>query len=160
MAGILQRLTSEGVAVKEPPWDQPAGSRTLANREGEAMNAISIDEYRRALHEEVCGVCSCFIPSEPGADGVCARESAGGCPVFFKLPEIVESVSAVKDDSIGPYVEELRGRVCAHCENQDEHQVCRLRDADDPSRPSWCILDTYFSLIVGSIERVRKSHAR
>lgn len=117
------------------------------------MSHASLDDYREAVRADICSHCSCFVQEQMLPEGRCVLESSGACPIFFQLAEIVESISAVRNESIEPYVEELRSRVCAHCENQDENLVCRLRDNDDPSH-SWCILDTYFTILVEAIERV------
>ena len=78
--------------------------------------------------------------------------------MFAHLGEVVDVVSNVESKSIGPYVEALRHEVCAHCENQDAQGICRLRDNTDPV-PDWCVLDSYFNLVVGAVERVQARHA-
>ncbi len=69
----------------------------------------------------------------------------------------MEVVCRINSQSIEPYAEELRQKVCAECENQDDQQVCKIRDGDELV-PDWCILDAYFGLVVGSIERVQEAH--
>ena len=49
--------------------------------------------------------------------------------------------------------------MCAHCDHQDSHGVCNLRDSRAPV-PNWCILDAYFNLIVGAVEVVQKTHTQ
>ena len=77
--------------------------------------------------------------------------------LFAHLEEVIDLVSTAKSNSIEPYIELLRERVCAKCENQDEQGVCKLRDSDDPV-PTWCVLDAYYNLIVGTAERVQQMH--
>ncbi len=117
------------------------------------MSQASLEDYREAIRADICNHCSCFVQDPMLPSGRCKLEPSGACPIFFQLPEILDSVSAVHDESIEPYVTKLRARVCANCENQNENQVCRLRDSDDPSL-SWCILDTYFTILVEAVERV------
>jgi hypothetical protein len=120
------------------------------------MSPIAIDEYKKAMREEICGVCISFTPGKEEPTR-CLHECSGECSLFAHLPEIVDSVSRVDGRSMEPYVAALRKDVCAHCQHQDDKGVCDLRDSHSPA-PTWCVLDAYFNLITGVIEDVRKSH--
>ena len=121
------------------------------------MTSISIEEYKQEMREAICPVCVCFTTDEANA-GRCFHEHSGKCGLFAHLGEVVDVVSNVESHSIGPYVDVLRHEVCAKCENQDDQGICRLRDNSDPV-PDWCVLDSYFNLVVGAVERVQAAHA-
>ena len=121
------------------------------------MTPIQLDEYKEEMRTDICSVCVSFSDDD-GNPGRCIHENSGNCGLFAHLSEVVDVVSTVESDSIGPYAEALRGKVYANCENQDEQGFCRLRDNHDPV-PDWCVLDSYFNLVVGAIERVQATHA-
>jgi hypothetical protein len=121
------------------------------------MSAINIDEYREAMREEVCRICVSFA-ADSGNPTRCVHEHSGQCSLFAHLEEVVEAVSKVQSGSIVPYLEELRGRVCAKCAHQDVRSFCDIRDNRGPV-PIWCSLDAYFNIVVGAIEGVRERHA-
>ena len=121
------------------------------------MTLIPIDEYKKEMREAICPVCVCFTNDEVNP-GRCVHEHSGKCGLFAHLDEVADVVSNVESDSIGPYEDVLRQQVCAKCENQDEQGICRLRDNTDPV-PDWCVLDSYFNLVVGAVERVQARHA-
>ncbi len=125
--------------------------------EGKPMTPIQIDEYKEEMREAICRVCVSFI-NDDGKPGRCVHENSGNCALFAHLGEVVDVVSGVQSGSIGPYADVLRQKVCAKCETQDEQGFCRLRDNHDPV-PDWCVLDSYFNLVVGAVERVQAAHA-
>ena len=118
------------------------------------MTSIPLEEYRLALRDAVCSVCLCFTPQEEHP-ARCRHETIGDCSLFSKLGEVVDTISKVHSGSIVPYVDELRHSVCAKCDHQNALGVCDIRDDRGPV-PNWCVLDTYFNLIVGAIEEVRE----
>ncbi|MBI4558403.1 MAG: hypothetical protein HY706_12550 [Candidatus Hydrogenedentes bacterium] len=121
------------------------------------MQAIAIEEYRDAMRDDVCNVCVIFTP-HPANPRRCFHETTGKCGLFLHIDRVVEAVSNIHSDSIAPYLEELRRKVCGFCENQNADLVCRVRDSNEPV-PSWCVLDAYLNLVVGAIERVQAEHA-
>ena len=121
------------------------------------MTPIQIDAYKEEMREAICRVCVSFTNDE-GNPGRCIHENSGKCGLFAHLVEVVDVVSGVQSESIAPYADLLRQKVCAKCENQDAQGFCRLRDNHDPV-PDWCVLDSYFNLVVGAVERVQATHA-
>lgn len=121
------------------------------------MTPIAIEEYRDAMRSAICNLCVSFAADTQNPPR-CVHENSGQCNLFAKLGEVVDVVSHVDSGSIAPYMEELRRNVCARCEHQDERGICDVRDGRGPV-PTWCVLDTYFNLIVGAIEEVQGRHA-
>ena len=119
------------------------------------MAAIPIEEYQEAMRENICRVCVSFAPDRANPTR-CVLETSGQCTLFSHLDDVVEVVATVDSGSIEPYMTALRHQVCANCEHQNKRGVCELRDSRSPS-PTWCVLDTYFNLIVGTIEEVAQS---
>lgn len=111
-----------------------------------------LTEFEEAIREDVCRKCVCFEPSHEQA-GVCIHETSGACPIFEHLPKVVEIVQSVKSPALSPYIDALREKVCCQCRHQDDAGFCRMRDGKEPV-PSWCMLDSYISLVVASVERV------
>jgi len=120
------------------------------------MTPIPIDEYKQEMREAICPMCVCFTRDEPNP-GRCFHERSGKCGLFAHLSDVVDLVSNVESASIGLYVDVLRQQVCAKCENQDAHGICRLRDDRGPV-PDWYVLDLYFNLVVGAVEKVQARH--
>jgi hypothetical protein len=119
------------------------------------MSTISIEDYKNAMRENICGVCVSFAADHQNP-ARCIHETSGECSLFSHLDDVIETVSNVKSGSIEPYVAALRHRVCANCSHQNKDGVCDVRDSRGPI-PLWCPLDTYFNLIVGTIEDLRAS---
>ena len=119
------------------------------------MSTISVEDYREAMRENICSVCVSFAADRENR-ARCVHETSGQCSLFSHLDEVVEAVSTVHSGSIEPYVSALRHEVCANCAHQNKQGVCDLRDSRGPV-PIWCPLDTYFNLIVGTIEDLRAS---
>jgi hypothetical protein len=118
------------------------------------MTSIPIETYQDAIRDAVCGVCVSFAEDKQNP-GRCMHENSGDCRVFAHLDELVEVVAGVDSGSIDAYCEALRRRVCSNCDHQNARGICDLRDSRDPV-PTWCTLDTYFNIIVGTIEDVGK----
>jgi hypothetical protein len=121
------------------------------------MIPIPIQEYEAAMRDDVCSVCVCFAPDKQNP-GRCVQETSGRCSLFAHLSEVVGATSAVNSSSMEPYTNELRRTVCAKCDHQNKLGICDLRDSRGPM-PAWCVLDTYFNLIVGAIEDVQRMRA-
>jgi len=109
------------------------------------------------MRDAICSVCVCFAEDKQNPTQ-CIHENSGQCSLFAHLGEVVEAISGVDSDSIDAYTEVLRRKVCAKCDHQDERGICSLRDGRGPV-PTWCILDAYFNLIVGTTEDVQRMHA-
>jgi hypothetical protein len=118
------------------------------------MSSVALDEYKDAIRGEICTVCVSFNEDRQNPTR-CVHESSGECSLFTNLGEVVDVVSNVTSGSIVPYLERLRLNVCANCEHQDPRGVCDLRDNRGPV-PTWCALDAYFNLVVGTIESVQE----
>src|SRR4051794_31531209 len=100
------------------------------------MEALSIQEYKDAMRENVCGVCVSFTGDreEPAR---CVHETSGQCSLFAHLEDVVDSVSSVDSGSIEPYLTALRHNVCENCSHQNKQGVCDVRDNRGPT-PIWC----------------------
>jgi hypothetical protein len=122
------------------------------------MTPIDLEEYKDALRDSVCGVCSSFVEDTQNPTR-CVLETSGACNLFAKLDQVVDVVSNVKDGSIAPYLEGLRQNVCARCEHQDDRGICDIRDSRG-AVPVWCNLDAYFNLVVGTIEEVQERRSK
>ena len=117
--------------------------------------SLSLEDYRDAMRENICGVCVSFAPSRDNP-ARCVHETSGACSLFSNLEDVVETVSSVGSGSIEPYLAALRHNVCANCSHQNKDSVCDVRDNRGPT-PVWCTLDTYFNLIVGTIEDLQQA---
>jgi hypothetical protein len=120
------------------------------------MIEIGIDEYQDAMREDICSLCVSFVPGDKNRTR-CVHEESGRCSLFANLGEVVEAVANVDSGSIIPYLEALRTKVCSKCAHQDARGVCDLRDNRGPVS-TWCPLDAYFNIVVGTIEDLRERH--
>jgi hypothetical protein len=118
------------------------------------MTPIAIEEYQDAMRDAVCGVCVSFTEDRRNP-GRCIHETTGECGLFEKLNEVVGVISGINSNSIEPYTNALRREICAKCDHQDASGNCDLRNSRSRV-PNWCILDTYFNLIVGAIEEAQR----
>jgi len=107
-----------------------------------------LQEYLAEIREQVCSRC---IERPPG--GPPCAPLGKQCGVELHLPLFVEAVHQVDSPGIGPYVENLRHRVCSHCANQNAEGFCLARVE------RLCPLDYLLPLIVQSIETVDQRHA-
>jgi hypothetical protein len=119
---------------------------------------LTIADYKQAMRDAICTVCVGFTPDER-VPKRCIYESSGECTLFTHLDKVVDVASKVKSGNIEPYVLALREQVCANCSHQNEKGICNLRDSRLPV-PTWCVLDSYFNLIVGVIEDLQGKAAR
>ena len=102
------------------------------------------EEYWAALQQKICAKC---VDGDGG--GGCRIAPGHECAVKTHFPQIIESVNSVFSQSVEPYVEQLRKKVCAVCTSQSSEGACRLRDETE------CALDRYFPLIVQVIEETQ-----
>lgn len=104
-----------------------------------------LQEYRRALRDRICSICSKF-----GYDEVCGIGEDGECPFDRHLPRLLDAVlSTPRSDEISAYIPKIREMVCITCPNQNERGVCKARDA------AYCGLDSFIVLVVQTIEDVQ-----
>ncbi|MDZ7363290.1 MAG: hypothetical protein ONB46_21610 [candidate division KSB1 bacterium] len=102
--------------------------------------------YLDAIRDRVCPVCLDAVMV--GNKFVrCGLPAGRKCPVEIYLPQIVDVVESVDSWLMEDYVNVLREKVCASCENS-EGEVCVLRLQAD------CPLDRYFMLVAESIKEV------
>jgi len=120
------------------------------------MTPIQIDVYKEAMREAICKACVCYT-ADVHNPAQCVHEDSGECTLFTHLGEVVDALSGIHSGSIDLYVEALRRHVCAKCSHQDGRGVCDLRDSH-PVTPTWCVLNTYFNLVVGAVEDLQKTH--
>lgn len=99
------------------------------------------EEFWQELQAKVCVKCL-----DGDGQGNCRIAGSGFCAMKTYFPHIVDVVQSVKSDSIVPYEEQLRKRICGACESQSLQGFCVLRDEVE------CALDRYFPLIVEVIE--------
>lgn len=99
------------------------------------------EEFWQKLQAKVCMKCL-----DGDGHGNCRIAGSGFCAIKTYFPLIVDVVQSVKSDSIVPYEEQLRQRICRTCEFQLPQGRCVLRDEVE------CALDRYFPLIVEVIE--------
>lgn len=103
-----------------------------------------LDKYWQAVQQRVCAHC---VDSD--GLGNCRLSSEDACGLKLHFPRIVETVLAVKSNTIEPYIEALRQNVCADCRHQSPDGTCAFRSNRD------CGLDRYFPLVIEAIEGVR-----
>ena len=97
-----------------------------------------------ALRNTVCAVCL-----DRKDDGSCALSGGRTCGLEAHLPRILEVVQTVHSSRMDEYVEAIRQRVCAVCE-QDAQGVCRAREDGE------CALDAYLPLVVDALEEAER----
>ncbi len=102
------------------------------------------EEYLSALEQRICAKCV-----DGDGSGQCLIAPGRECALRSRFPQIIETVNAVFSQSVEPYVDELRKRVCALCTEQTPEGTCALRDETE------CALDRYFPLIVQVIEETQ-----
>lgn len=102
--------------------------------------------YLDAVRNNVCPVCLDAVMA--GNQFVrCGLPAGRKCPVEIYLPQVVEVVESVDSWLMDDYVEALREKVCALCENSTG-EFCALRLQAD------CALDRYFMLVADAIKEV------
>ncbi len=102
---------------------------------------IDLERLDNTLREKICPSCVRFT-----SQGDCSLPEERPCTLFSNLEEIVNTVRGAHSKRIDPYVDLLRDQVCASCHFEDDHGSCPCRDQVD------CALDTYYPLVVETIE--------
>ena len=97
---------------------------------------IELQRINSRLRERICPSCARFTINE-----TCSLPKHRPCSLFKNLPEVIEIVRSTHSARIDPYVDVLRGKVCAACHFEDDHGSCPCRTNVD------CALDSYFVLI-------------
>ena len=110
---------------------------------------VDLQRIDGKLRERICPSCARFT-----SDGACSLPVDRPCSLFKNLPEVIEIVRSTHSAKIDPYVDVLRGRVCAACHFEDDHGSCPCRTNVD------CALDSYFVLIVETIEEELANQSR
>jgi hypothetical protein len=102
------------------------------------------EEYWQMLQARVCSKCL-----DGDGQGNCRLAHDGFCALKTYFPKIVEVINCVYSDSMIPYEEQLRLRVCHDCKHENPQGQCKLREQVE------CALDRYFPLIVEVIEETQ-----
>ncbi len=102
--------------------------------------AIQLDRVERRVRDRICPNCARFTRMR-----TCSLPPNRECAIFSNLPEIAAIVESTNALSIGPYLDEVRSRICRTC-LEDAHGCCPLRNAVD------CALDCYLPMVVEEIE--------
>ncbi len=104
--------------------------------------AINLNIIETRLRETLCPNCVRFTRQH-----TCSLPLDRPCSVFKNLPDIVAIVHDTHSRRIDPYVTVLRDQVCSACHYEDDHGSCPCREDVD------CALDTYYPLIVDTVEQ-------
>ena len=102
--------------------------------------AIDLNRVERRLRDRICPNCMRYTRLH-----TCSLPANRHCAIFSSLPEIAAIVEGTNALSIGPYLDEVRTRICRTC-MEDDHGCCPLRNAVD------CALDCYLPMVVEEIE--------
>ncbi len=102
------------------------------------------DQYWKALQEKICTKCV----DGDGAGG-CRIAQDHTCALKRYLPQILDAVGSTYGNSMEPYTEQLRAKVCSACVHSSNGGQCMLRDDVD------CALDRYYPMIVSVIEETQ-----
>ncbi len=105
-------------------------------------------QYWEAIEKRVFRAC---IDEKDGA-GNLRFNTEDQCIIKRFLPKIVDAVSCVKSDTIDPYIEEIRRKVCTQCEYIKPDGSCDVKERAD------CCLDRYLVLIVRAIEEAEQEY--
>ncbi len=105
------------------------------------------EEFWQKLQAKICVKCL-----DGDGLGNCRLGGDDFCAMKANLPVVLDLVRSVQSDSIVPYEEQLRKRICAVCEMQLLENGCLLRKEVN------CALDRYFPLIVEVIEETQMRH--
>ena len=110
---------------------------------------IDLQRIDRKLREKICPSCARFT-----SEGACSLPEDRPCSLFDNLAEVIDIVRSTHSPKIAPYMDVLRGKVCAACHFEDDHGSCPCRENVD------CALDSYYVLIVETIEEDLASQSR
>lgn len=102
--------------------------------------AMNLDRIEMRLRDRICPNCVRYTRMH-----TCSLPANRRCAIFSNLPEIAAIVEGTHDRSIGPYLDEVRTRICRTC-LEDDHGCCPMRTAVD------CALDCYLPMVVEEIE--------
>jgi len=102
--------------------------------------ALNLDRIEQRLRERICPNCARYTRMK-----TCSLPANRGCAVFSNFAEIAAIVERTHSDDIGPYLDEVRSRICQTC-LEDDHGSCPMRNAVD------CALDCYLPMVVEEIE--------
>lgn len=109
---------------------------------------LTNEQYLEAVEKKVFRAC---IDEKDGAGNLRFNTEAQ-CIIKRFLPEIVEAVSSVNSDTIDPYFDEIRRKVCTQCEYLKPDGNCDVKERAD------CCLDRYLVLIVRAIEEAEQEY--
>ncbi|HTP35318.1 MAG TPA: hypothetical protein VMJ75_24245 [Candidatus Acidoferrales bacterium] len=101
----------------------------------------SLAELEAIVRNRICKVCS-----DRTVDGQCGLEDPSTCALFRLFPQVAQAIQSVKSDDIHQYIEAIRGKVCAVCQDQATDGSCETRQMVR------CALDAYLLLVVDAIE--------
>lgn len=105
------------------------------------LTETDVKEYLDEIREQVCSRC----PERPPGGPPCAPLGKN-CGVEMHLPQLVDSIHAVRSDLIDPYLAHNRSEICAHC--------ALLHSSICP-----CPMDYLAVLVVEAVEAVDRRHA-
>jgi hypothetical protein len=103
--------------------------------------SVDLSRIEMRLRDKLCPACVRYT-SRHG----CSLPPDRQCAIFKNLGAIVDIVRTTQSESIGPYVDEVRLRVCAICRYEDEHGACPMREGID------CALDCYLPIVIEAVE--------
>ncbi len=102
-----------------------------------------LSTYWSAVRSTVCAHC---IDSDGHAN--CRLDAGMECALRVHFSAVVDAVLTTRSDSLLPYMQALRERVCPVCESHGTDGACRVREEIA------CGLDRHFPLVVNAIENV------
>jgi hypothetical protein len=105
------------------------------------MVATELAEYLDEIRRQVCTHC---VERPPG--GPPCGPLGKPCGIELHLPELIEAIHEIDSDSIVPYLQNNRLKVCEHCP--------RRHGSDCP-----CPMDYLAVLLVQAVETVDARHA-
>ncbi|MFQ5604482.1 MAG: hypothetical protein ACE5HS_14525 [bacterium] len=106
-----------------------------------------MQEYLDAIHRRVCSLCIDAILDSQQNFMRCGLPSERSCPIESYLNQVIEVVQTVESPWMVDYINVVRDKICANCE-ENEEGICDLRLKAD------CPLDRYIMLVAGAIEEV------
>lgn len=102
--------------------------------------AVNLDRVERRLRDRICPNCARYTRMH-----TCSLPTHRRCAIFSNLSEIAAIVECTHCESVVPYLDEVRKRICGTC-LEDDHGCCPMRSAVD------CALDCYLPLVIEEIE--------
>lgn len=95
-----------------------------------------LEEYRKAIREQVCSRCIERPPGGPPCAPLGKR-----CGIEISLAALIDAVHGVRSQTMDPYIDRFHDEVCTHCPNRVTDQCP-------------CPLDALLLLAVEAIEGV------